>query len=79
MYRALLETGLLVERSKHFAVDSITAINGRIEAWCDAYDQSHGTTEPCTGDLLCSREGTRHKSGCTGKVEPFTAYVRGLR
>ena len=34
--------------------------------------------QPCTGDLLCQRQGVRHKAGCIGKDLPFDAYAKAL-
>lgn len=45
----------------------------------EGYDSRHYQSTPCSGNILCSRQGRRHKDGCIGRTEPFTVYVRGIR
>lgn len=80
--QSLLISVLGYERGKQLAQERSqalwTALEGRVAAFADDYDSKRRTQVECTGDILCERQGTRHKSDCQGRTEPFSAYARNL-
>jgi hypothetical protein len=54
-------------------------IEGRVAVLAEQYDAKHLKQVDCTGDILCERQGTRHKTDCQGRTEPFSVYAKGLR
>lgn len=78
MYPALLETGLTIELAKHRAVIAYHASVAWLETTADFLDERYGKTHPCLNNIMCERQGVRHKAGCPGKLESFDTYVKGL-
>lgn len=78
MDSVLLHTGLagelIVAEAKRYSRETLEAIEGL----CERYDATHPNTAPCTGSLICQREGVRHRQGCIGRDVPFQQYYRSL-
>jgi hypothetical protein len=80
--QSILIGALSYEKGKQLASERSTALwnhfESRVAAFAEQYDAKRFKQADCTGDLLCQRQGTRHKADCQGRTEPFTVYVRGL-
>jgi hypothetical protein len=72
-----LVVGMAVERLKletrRAVVRCIESVEEAIENLPDELEK-----HPCTGNILCQRQGVRHKVGCIGKDLPFDAYAKEL-
>lgn len=60
----------------HLRADSL---NDRINMAIETYVPDDKTVAPCTGDIMCTREGVRHKAGCLGKVEPIDVFWKKVQ
>lgn len=56
-----------------------SGIEGRVAAFATEYDTKRSKQVDCTGDILCERQGTRHKADCQGRTEPFAVYAKAMR
>lgn len=81
--KSLIITAIAYESGKRETLARLNIACDRtiaqIEEWVDAYDKKHAVATPCTGNILCERQGRRHKDGCIGRTEPFSVYADGLR
>lgn len=81
--QGLLITAISYEAIKRDTITglkaSVDAIGAATMAVADWYDRKFPEPDYCTGDLLCGREGKRHKADCLGRTVPIGAYVKGLR
>jgi hypothetical protein len=53
-------------------------LNDRINVWIEMNVPDELEKQPCTGDMLCQRQGVRHKANCIGKDVPFDNYAKAL-
>lgn len=65
----LLYTGLSVTLCTRKAVYYGTKLIDRLDEAMMAYDAAHKVTQPCTGNIMCNRDGVRHRVDCPGKPE----------
>jgi hypothetical protein len=80
--QSLLVSALLYETAKRDGISAgkelLVQVGGRIMALAEWYDRKYPEQTVCTGNIMCLREGSRHKQGCAGRVEPFHKYTKGL-
>lgn len=74
---ALLVTGVAVERFKIECKRSAERLVEGYHEWV-ANLPDELEKHPCTGDIICQRQGVRHRSGCIGKDVPFDQYAKAL-
>jgi hypothetical protein len=71
------------EKSKQLTAERSQALwnhfESRVAAFAEQYDAKRYKQADCTGDILCERQGARHKADCLGKTERFTVYAKALR
>lgn len=74
----LLVAGVATERLKIEAKRQADRIVSGYHDWIANLPDDTATAE-CTGNLICQREGVRHKVGCLGKTIPFDVYAKALQ